>query len=697
MAARGMKHLFGYPFSFPDDAPRWFAVVFAGVALWVLPRVLRLERVPRAVTFGAPVCAALLSAVYVVHYLRGGPRIIDATAYFLQARALSQGLFAFPLPEPEHAVLGRFLVRTTLEGAPAAAVIFPPGYPAALALGFLVGAPMAVGPLIAAALTAATMALARALAERLVPERVVPVVVTAAALSVFSPALRYHTADTMSHGLAALAVTTALWAALRGAAQLERADGSEHGHARRYAAVAGFALGLLFATRPASALALGVALALLAAAAPAAWPRRLALAAIALAAAAPPLVLWALHQRAATGSPIATAQDLYYATSDGPAGCFRYGFGAGIGCRGEHGTFVADNLADGYGWVAAVKTTARRLQLHQSDALGFAPSFVAVVAGALRAVRDRRTLALALMIPALWLAYAPFYFDGNYPGGGARMFADVIPVEQVLAAVAVIAAAHHRAAGFVPWAGAGLVALELLGFAFHGGSQHRLLAERDGGRPMFEAPIVASALAEGEPGLVFVDTDHGFNLAYDPARPTVARFHGDDLDTLAWQGRGQPPAFRYRYDFESGGGSLEPIELAARDELRIEAESLWPPLAQPGGWAWPRHVADDCASRGKVLWLEPSGAAQAVTLRLPRAAAGHQLRAIALLAPGDQLVIHARADEQPIGTRTISGGSPAGCLPLGPIDLPAGASELTLELAASGPIGLDVLVLRKNH
>jgi len=31
------------------------------------------------------------------------------------------------------------------------------------------------------------------------------------------------------------------------------------------------------------------------------------------------------------------------------------------------------------------------------------------------------------------LAYVPFYFDGSYPGGGARLFADVLPLEHVLA------------------------------------------------------------------------------------------------------------------------------------------------------------------------------------------------------------------------------------------------------------------------
>ncbi len=34
------------------------------------------------------------------------------------------------------------------------------------------------------------------------------------------------------------------------------------------------------------------------------------------------------------------------------------------------------------------------------------------------------------------LAYAPFYFDGDYPGGGARFFADILPLEHVLVGLA---------------------------------------------------------------------------------------------------------------------------------------------------------------------------------------------------------------------------------------------------------------------
>ncbi|WP_199693385.1 hypothetical protein, partial [Sorangium cellulosum] len=152
----------------------------------------------------------------------------------------------------------------------------------------------------------------------------------------------------------------------------------------------------------------------------------------------PGLALLAAHQRAATGG-FASSQAAYYAVSDGPPGCFRYGFGAGVGCLGEHGDFVRHNLAEGFGFLAAAGTTLRRLKLHLVDALNAEPLALLVIAGAAIALRRPRSRPLAVALLLQIAAYAPFYFDGNYPGGGARLFADVLPIEHVLAAMAALA------------------------------------------------------------------------------------------------------------------------------------------------------------------------------------------------------------------------------------------------------------------
>src|SRR5205814_2342322 len=77
--------------------------------------------------------------------------------------------------------------------------------------------------------------------------------------SVICAALRYHTADTMSHGLAALCSAGALALTLRSRDAIEA---RLRGRAIALAAGAGLAAGWLFATRPVSALALGPILAL---------------------------------------------------------------------------------------------------------------------------------------------------------------------------------------------------------------------------------------------------------------------------------------------------------------------------------------------------------------------------------------------------------------------------------------------------
>ncbi|HXX68192.1 MAG TPA: hypothetical protein VEK07_13465, partial [Polyangiaceae bacterium] len=149
--------------------------------------------------------SAFLSLGYIAFYLRGGPRGPDAPTYLLQGRALAHGRLAWLAGEPMasfHAVN----LLTRLPGSLAG--IFPPGFPLVLAAGFLVGAPMVVGPMLAAALAVATWWLTLELGASCgeAPRRVEACGRTAAGLSVVCAALRYHTADASPHGAAAVAV-----------------------------------------------------------------------------------------------------------------------------------------------------------------------------------------------------------------------------------------------------------------------------------------------------------------------------------------------------------------------------------------------------------------------------------------------------------------------------------------------------------
>ncbi|HVU02246.1 MAG TPA: hypothetical protein VHE30_10865 [Polyangiaceae bacterium] len=572
----------------PPDRIAWGALA-ASITLFVLvlsrSRTERLlapfrgERRERAVVFALALVAFGLSLVYVERYLRGGPRIVDATTYFLQGRALSEGHVAFHVPAPSGSFRGRFLLAS--DDGRALAGIFPPGYPAYLAVFFRLGAPMLGGPVLAATLVVLT----GALAKRLFADP--RATMLAAALSAVSGVLRYHTADTMSHGLAATFVAGALLALL--------ADDA------RAPIVVGVLASLLVATRPVSGAVL-LAVALLASRTAG---RRL----VVLASALPGLSLFLAEQWAVTGFPFLSSQRAYYAVADSPPGCFRYGFGDGIGCLFEHGDFVRARLAHGYGLVAALGTTLRRLKMHLADAGNAELFFVALVPAVASALRRERERPLALVVLGIVIFYAPFYFDGNYPGGGARFYADVLPLEHVLLAGALV---RFGVARFT-------LPLALAGFAVHTSYDHLRLRDREGGRPMFEPSVLAGAGVAR--GLVFVDTDHGFSLGFDPDATdprrdvVVARRRRDAHDALLWARLGRPPVYDYVYEPSRPDAAprVAPVSLDVAPVARFEAEAEWPPLRVSGASVLPGfHPA---ASRGRLLRVIPVGA-EAGTIRL---------------------------------------------------------------------------------
>ncbi len=577
--------------------------------------------------------AGFLSLGYVVLYLHGGPRIIDATTYFLQGRALSHGAFAWPLGDPSEAVRGRFLYAHDghIGG------IFPPGYPLLLAIGFRLGAPMVVGPFTAIALVLVTYLLARSMARNL--EEREAIARTAALLSVVCAALRYHTADTMAHGVSALEIAAALLAASEGARWLSSRASEDVRTGRLFFVGAGLVLGLLGATRPVSAIGAGVAVVALAASATGSVGVRARLGTVAgiVLGLLPGLGLLLLSQHAVTGHWFASTQRAYYATSDGPPGCFRYGFGAGIGCLEEHGDFVRDRLPHGYTLLAALLTTLRRLHLHLRDVMSFEPLALLIAVPFLpwngaRAQRTGPIRAAGLLLVVHMLAYAPFYFDGDYPGGGARFFADLLPVEHVLAAMGLallVARARPRFRHAYPRFALALVALSLFAFGVHTVNDHRELAARDGGGPMYETHLVLNANG-ADHGLVYFDTDHGFDLAYDPQQdPAVkgaskeseslapkdpdapvpislraVRRRNDDGDRLVYDKAGKPASFRYLFDPQAAPAepkveSWTPTRVGPRDSWRFEAESSWPPLEQHDAWAEPVWI--DGLSNGRAL------------------------------------------------------------------------------------------------
>lgn len=560
----------------PPDAVAWVALALA-IGTWLAwPRAKPFVVAhPTSVVVGLALGAAALSLVYLHVYLRGGPRIIDATSYFLEARLLAQGAFGFDPLVPSASFRGRFLIGP--DQSSSLSVIFPPGYPLILAVGFWLGQPLWIGPLLGAALVLVTYQLA----WRLFRQR--SVALTAAALSMLCVTLRYHTADTMSHG----------WAALLFASSLLLV----HPANRRGAMLAGLCTGWLVATRPVTgALCILVALYWLKGSRPSWWF---------LAALAPGFGFLLLHQHAATGSWLGSSQTHYYAHADAPAGCFRYGFGPGIGCVHEHGDVVKHALREGFGPLTAAVTSFHRLAWHALDVANLELLWLGLPFAAIVGFRRREVRWLALASVGIIFAYAPFYFNGSYPGGGARFFVDVLPFEHTLLAFGLVRIGQERLG----------IGLALLGFALRGVYAQRALAERDGGAPMFRSEVLDRAHVDR--GLVFMNTDHGFNLAFDPSQrdassaPLFARERGDARDGLLWEALGRPSVYRYRFHpwSDDPGPTLMPYSIPPRtatDALTFEAEYEWPVRAIVAGSAYPVHSPAACTSNARAMELVPS-------------------------------------------------------------------------------------------
>lgn len=575
----------------PADPFAVVALVLGLVVLFGPPRRFLLALAPRTFVLGVSVASFLASLAYIHVYLRGGPRIIDATSYYLQGAALSHGELVWTVPAPAESFRGRFLIapgETSLTG------IFPSGYPVLLALAFLLKSPMLLGPLLGAVLTAATYRLARVFARDLPTSSQETVARGAALLSLVCGAVRYHTADTMSHGLSMVLATFAFTEIAKIHGTTTSPD-ERRTSERRSIAIASFCTSYLAITRFASALPLGLMLIVLVA-----RTRELRRPANLVVAFAFPLaaLLVQLHvQHTQTGSYFTPAQSLYYRLSDGPDGCFKYGFGKDVGCLYEHGDFVRSQLPSGYGVFEALKTTGRRLLAHGGDAANASIFLPLALWGAVILPRFRALAAAYALLHVC--AYVPFYFDGNYPGGGARFFSELLPLEHVLLAMGVVSLtshAKHPALALV------LPALALVVFGVHGSFAHLTLRDRDGGRPFFAADVLREAgVTEG---LVFVDTDHGFNVAHADAlhsKLVVARQRGDAFDRLLYDGLGAPRT--YRYVREGSVHRVEPFVPAARaidGVATFEAESFWPPREKTGGYGYPEWSSTFTGASGRV-------------------------------------------------------------------------------------------------
>jgi hypothetical protein len=555
--------------------PRWLASTLEVASIGDFARRRRFLTI-------ASFVAAFVSLGYVALYLRGGPRAPEAAAYWLQGRALSHGALAWTPPEPAASFRAHFLwfyVPDRLAG------IFPPGFPLLLAPAFLVGAPMLVGPLLAAALVLASWFLAREIAADAgaAPNDVEAVGRIAAGFSIVSAALRYHTADVLPYGAAAAAVAASLAFALRAARTRDF----------RLFGVAGALVGLLVATLPQAALASSAILVWLALRVP--GPARALAWAVLSALPGTWLLLAANH--AATGRTFASPAGLYFASVDSGA---------------------ATNAT------SVFLLLLQRLRGHLSDVDNFEPLALLALVPVLVKPRTRAASMVAMVAAVYVVTCAPLEAlraERGLPGAGrligAPTLVGVVAVEHALMAVGLWRLFPRSLGPAV----AGTVALALAGFAVHASYDHMKLAISGYGRPRFEPDIAREAnLAHG---LLFFEDDEGYEIASDPGVVAshgvlAARLRGDDHDRLLYDSLGHPLA--HRYSLSPMGASVVPWtpSAAASDMWKFEAEADWPPASLSGGHAQVLDSPNPCASDGRVLLLTPAAGREAtVTLELP--------------------------------------------------------------------------------
>jgi len=358
-------------------------------------------------------CAFLASGAIGEIVLDGIPHVADGVSYTFQGRILAAGRLWLEPPVPREA----FEAQTVILDAERWCSLYPPGWPLLLAVGWWLGAPQWVAPLLFGGSVAALFQLGRRLygdTEALV----------AAALLAVSPFGLLMGASHMAH-VPTLAASLGCGLALQRAGRSGRA---------RDALLAGAAGGLAVAIRPVSAVALlaPAALALL-------WGRRERalplLGGLALGV-APAIALLLAHQAVVFGDPLTTG----YQRNDPTHSFFGMG-GAEVP--------LAEVLAAGLPWYAA-RLSESLWGLPGSDGLLLLALVPLVARGGWRAT-DGVVLACAT---SLVLVYS-FYFYRDVAYGGPRLVFEALGPLCLLAARGLVATgAALREALREAWPGA---------------------------------------------------------------------------------------------------------------------------------------------------------------------------------------------------------------------------------------------------
>ena len=320
----------------------------------------------------ACILCGLAAAWVALGPLDGMPHVSDEVVYAIQARLFAHGVRLGPVAENPSMLEYPFLL--TRQGVAAA---FPPGWPALLATGELLGAQALVNPLLAALLPLATWRLATPLTDARRAE-------IAAMVVACSPAILILAGSRMSHTSVLLALLWLAGDAARG----------------RLGWGAGLALAYVGLARPPDVLCAALPLLLLR------WPVDLRSPGLRGEAtrlflpAALGLGLLLADNHALTGSFWGHPADLWYAEAwpERP-GCNQLGFGEEIGCFPTAGSL-------GHGPAKALSFAAATALRLDRQLLGFPGSGLLALVGLLSLGRRRPVLLLPLVtVPALYALY----------------------------------------------------------------------------------------------------------------------------------------------------------------------------------------------------------------------------------------------------------------------------------------------------
>lgn len=363
------------------------------------------------------------------------PHTSDEVAYQFQARALAQGRLGFAPPPADEAEFFRF-VHTTSDGGVWHGIMNP-GWPGVLALGFAVGLPGAVNPLLGAL---SLLVLAALLARSGLDG---PTRAAALWLLAVSPFFLFMSGSYMAHPVSLLLFLVLAWAVMR---WLERPGWGA-------VAVAGGALGLNLIVRPIDAAVTAAPFcALLLTRGRRGWAAAAGIGALAMVGAG----LLLAYNRALTGDPLVFPQELYFSQRF-PGLAFGLGFGDNMGSPLHGPEWPGYHLGD------APRVTAHRLiellrDVHAAPWVLLAAVFAGV------AERRRRGFALLAASSAALLAIfaAHFYHGIAY---GSRHYYLMLPF---LVTALALPVGRGLVAGGAPArrARAALLALLVLSVAF---------------------------------------------------------------------------------------------------------------------------------------------------------------------------------------------------------------------------------------